>query len=126
MGIQLQWDEQDPDILIFDLRAQWTWDEFHAAVQDGLHLMNSAAQLVYIITLSTHGFPPSPSVLSEFQKVSRVLPTSVALIVVVTDNFMVETINQIFFRVSPLGRRIGRLAKTTDAARHDRRASCQS
>ncbi|MEO8608713.1 MAG: hypothetical protein ABI690_12560 [Chloroflexota bacterium] len=117
MGIQVQWDVQDPDILVFDLRAQWDWNEFHAAVRDGISMMNSLTQPVYVITLSAHGFPPSSSVLSEFQKVMRILPQNVALIVVVTDNFMVETINQIFFRVSPLGRRIGRLAKTIDAAR---------
>lgn len=117
MGIQLQWDAQDPDILIFDLRSQWIWDEFHAAVQDGLHLMNSAAHPIYVITLSAAGFPHSPSILSEFKKVTRILPPHIALIVVVTDNFMVETVNQIFFKVSPLGRRIGRLAKSVDAAR---------
>jgi hypothetical protein len=117
MGIQMQWDAQDPDILIFDLRSQWVWDEFHAAVQDGLHLMNSSGQPVYVISLSGAGFPHSPRILGEFKKVTRVLPPNVALIVVVTDNFLVESVNQIFFKVSPLGRRIGRLAKTPDAAR---------
>ena len=117
MGIQVQWDAQDPDILVFDLRSQWTWDEFHATVQDLLVMINSAAPPIYIMTLSAAGFPHSPSILSEFQKVSRLLPPSIALVVVVTDNFLVETVNEIFFRVSPLGRRIGRLAKTIDAAR---------
>jgi hypothetical protein len=117
MGIQVQWDAQDPDIIVFDLRASWTWADFHAAVQDGLRLMNSVTQPVYVITLSATSFPPSPSILNEFQKVACVLPPSIALIVVVTDNFVIETINQIFFRVSPLGRRVGRLAKTMDAAR---------
>ena len=108
MGIQVQWDAQDPDILVFDLRSQWTWDEFHATVQDLLAMINSAAPPIYIMTLSAAGFP---------QKVSRLVPPSIALVVVVTDNFLVETVNEIFFRVSPLGRRIGRLAKTIDAAR---------
>src|SRR5262245_22079145 len=102
MGIQMQWDAQDPDILVFDLRCQWTWDEFHAAVQGLVALVNSVTHPVYVMTLSAPSFPASPSVLSEFQKVSRVLPPSIALIVVVTDNFLIETINEVIFRVSPL------------------------
>lgn len=117
MGIQLQWDAQDSDILIFDLRAQWLWDEFHAAVQNGLQLMNSTTQPVYVIILSASGFPHSPSILGEFKKVTRLFPPNLAMVVVVTDNFLVETVNQVFFKVSPLGRRIGRLAKSVDTAR---------
>ena len=117
MGIQVHWDEQESDILVFDLRAQWTWDEAHTTIQSGLEMINSTAYPVYVMTLTDHGFPPSPSILNEFQKVARVLPPHVMLVVVVTDNFMVETINQIFYRVSPTGHRIGRLAKTPDAAR---------
>jgi hypothetical protein len=117
MGIQVQWDAQDPDILVFDLRCEWDWKEFHAAVQGAMPMILNTAHSVYVMTLSADSFPQSPSILSEFQKVARLLPPNIALIVVVTDNYLVETINQIFFRVSPLGRRIGRLAKTTDAAR---------
>ncbi len=117
MSIQVEWDAQDQNILVFDLRSQGDWNEFHLAVQDGFCLINSVSQPVYVILLSAKRFPPSPSILSEFQKATRLLPPNIALIVVVTDNYMVETINQIFFRVSPLGRRIGRLAKTVDAAR---------
>lgn len=116
MGIQSQWDVHEPDIVLFDLRSQWTWDEFHVAAQALTAMINSVSYPVYVVTLSSSSFPPSPSVLGEFQKVSRTIPPSVALIVVVTDNFLIETVNEVFFRVSPLARRIGRLAKSLDAA----------
>jgi hypothetical protein len=117
MGIQSQWDADEPDILLFDLRSQWTWDEFHVAAQRLVGMISSVPYPVYVITLSATSFPVSPSVLGEFHKVSRIIPPTVALIVVVTDNFLIETVNEVFFRVSPLARRVGRLAKTLDSAR---------
>jgi len=117
MGIQLQWEQHDPDILLFDLRSNQTWDDFHAAVQQGIEMLYDVPYPVYVITLSASGFPPSASILSHFHKVAQQLPPNMALIVVVTDNFLVETINQIFFKISPLGRKLGRLAKTMDEAR---------
>lgn len=119
MAIQLQWEQHDPNILVFDLRSDWTWEEFHAAVKIGAEMMQNAPAPgpVYVISLAPTAFPPSYSVISHFQNVVQHLPPNLALIVVVTDNFLVETINQIFFKVSPLGRRVGRLAKTVDNAR---------
>jgi hypothetical protein len=117
VSIQLQWEEHDPAILLFDLRAEWTWDEFHATITEGVSMMRGLPYPVYAITFVTHVFPPSASVLSHFQAISQQLPSNLALIVVVTDNFFVETINQIFFKISPLGRKLGRLAKTMDEAR---------
>jgi hypothetical protein len=117
VSIQLQWEQHDPAIIVFDLRAQWTWDEFHATITEGVAMMRGLPYPVYAIVLATHAFPPSSSVISHFQNIAQKLPPNLALIVVVTDNFFIETINQIFFKISPVGRKLGRLAKTVDEAR---------
>jgi hypothetical protein len=117
MAVQCYWDQHDPHIFIFDLRADWTWEEFHAAADTAMETVKNVSEPVYVISLSSGTFPPANSIISHFQRIIQQLPPNLALIVVVTDSFLVETINQIFFKVSPLGRRIGRLAKTKDAAR---------
>jgi hypothetical protein len=117
MGIQVLWDTQEFDILIFDLRAEWTWGEFHACVEEAMRMIHDCSHTIYAIVLPPTTFPASPSIITEFQRVTRMLLPSIALIVVVTNSFLVETVNEIFFRVSPLAGRIGRLAKTMDDAR---------
>lgn len=117
MTIQYYWDQHDPNIFVFDLREVWTWDEFHTAADTAMESIKNVAEPVYVISLAAAGFPYSDSVISHFQRITQQLPPNLILIVVVTDNFLVETVNQIFFKISPSGRRIGRIAKSLDAAR---------
>jgi hypothetical protein len=117
MAVHYYWDQHDPNIFIFDLRADWTWEEFYAAADTAMETIKNVSEPVYVISLAARTFPPANSIISHFHRIIQQLPPNLALIVVVTDSFLVETINQIFFKVSPLGRRIGRLAKSIDAAR---------
>jgi hypothetical protein len=117
MTIQYYWDQHDPNIFIFDLREVWTWEEFHTAADTAMESIKNVAQPVYVISLAATGFPPSDSIISHFQRITQQFPPNLILIVVVTDNFLVETVNQIFFKISASGRRIGRIAKSLDAAR---------
>jgi len=86
VGIQIRWDDLDPDILILDYRSNWTWDEYHAATHRATSMIRTVSSPAYVIGLGSEGFPISPNgILSQFNRVVPQLPPNLALIVVVPD-----------------------------------------
>jgi hypothetical protein len=118
MGIQVQWDEFEPDTILINLESDWAWDEYHAAARHSFELAHRVTHPVYVIVLAYRRFPGSPGdVLMHLLRVSKSIPQNMALIILVTNDFFIESVNQVLFRISPTGRQVGRLAKTSDEAR---------
>ena len=117
MAVQLYWDDNNPDILILDLGSGWTWDEFHAGVARGVEMMQAASTPVYAISLPGARFPSPTGILGNFKLVIPRLPPNLVMVIIVTENYFVETVNRIFFRVSPTAGKMSRIARTIDEAR---------
>jgi hypothetical protein len=117
MAVQLYWDQNNPDILILDLGSGWTWEDFHAAVERGIEMAQSVTTPVYAISIPGARFPSPVGILGHFNLVMQHLPANMVLVVIVAENYFIETVNRIFFRVSPAAGAISRIARTLDEAR---------
>src|SRR5262249_38959417 len=110
-------DDQNPDILILNMQPGWTWEEFHTAVDQAVTLAQTVSYPVYAVSIPGVGFPSVSGILNHFKKVLNQLPANMVLVVIVTDNYFIETVNRIFFRVAPSAAAIGRIARSLDDAR---------
>lgn len=117
MRITFQWEDAERTLLLLRLTDGWTWVEYHAVVSQ---LVVSIQQLDYavdVIVENTARIPfPSGKALSHLRRIMRMVPDNIGVIVIVSANPFVKTINHILFRVMPKTREIGELADTVEEA----------
>ncbi len=115
MVVHYYLDERDSTIIRLVLDGQWTWAEYFVVLEQILTHVRSKDTMFDCIVEGRMGFPGG-SALSQLNHVVRQLPPNIGVIVVVTSNSFVRTINQILFQISKRAQSIGSVADTIDQA----------
>lgn len=117
MPITIDWDSPDHHVIRYDFVGTWTWQEYHAAVQQVADLLANVAQPVAIIANFTESGPlPNDSI----RNVRRALdnsPDNWSEVIVVGGGMFIRMMVSTFGRLYPaMGGRIHAVA-TLEAAR---------
>ncbi len=116
MHIYHQWDDPE-QILLLRLEDGWTWEEYHSVVAQLSETVRQLNHTVDAIVENTAKIPfPAGSALSNLRQVTRVLPNNFGVIVVVSPNPFVKTINNILMQLAPKLRETIALADTREEA----------
>ncbi len=117
MSIHFRWADEEQTLLLLTLEEGWTWAEYHDVVRQVSGMIRQLGHTVDIIVENTARVPfPSGSALSQLRQVVRILPDNIGVIVVVSPNPFVKTINNILFQLVPKVRQITELADTREEA----------
>jgi hypothetical protein len=112
MNVRYQWSD-DQTLLLLTLEEGWTWAEYHSVVRELSAAIRQLGHPVDAIVENTARIPfPSGSALSHLRQMMRVVPDNIGVIVVVSPNPLVKTINQILFTIAPKLRETVELADT--------------
>jgi len=101
MQIAVFWDDPQQTIIRSESSGQWTWDEYHAAVEQVVALANSTNQRVDLIINSLPGAAaPSGSSIPHYQRAQRIMPDNVRLNIIVNTNTFGRMIINTFTRLN--------------------------
>ncbi len=117
MNIHYHWADDNQTLLMFTLQNGWTWEEYFATLKALVASIRQLEHPVDVIVENTSKIPfPSGSALSRLRQILPMLPDNIGVIVVVSPNPFVKTINQILFQLSPRVRAMTELADTREEA----------
>jgi hypothetical protein len=117
MNIRFRWADEEQTLVLLTLEDGWTWAEYHSLVRQISETIRQLGHTVDAVVEITSRAPfPSGSALSQLRQIARVLPDNIGVIVVVSPNPFVKTINTILFHLSPKLRQMVELADTREEA----------
>lgn len=117
MSISFEWEDENQTLLLLTLSNGWTWEEYHAIVNQLVGIMRELDHIVDVIVENTAKIPfPSGAALFQLRKIARITPENLGVVVVVSRNPFVKSINQILMQISPQLRRTIALADVRDEA----------
>ena len=118
MKIHYRWEDEDQTLMLVSLEEGWTWEEYYAVVQQLATTIRRLGHPVDAIVKNSARIPfPTGSALSHLRQIMRLVPDNIGVIVLVSSNPFVKTINQVLFQLLPTTREIAELADTEDEAR---------
>jgi len=100
MPIDINWDNDQKDVLRWDLNGRWDWDDIHDAVTRSVEirkLVEHRRDIAVIINLQ-HFTPLSTGALKETRKALLIRPENRELVVVVGRSAYTRSIVDIFRR----------------------------
>ena len=118
MKIKVDWYNPEKTIILQKREPGWTWQDFDVAVDQYVSLAGSVDHNVAIIVDSLDA-PQSPtsSVLAHYQRADRLKPDNLVLMVIVTkEGGFMQTIGQIFGRVSSSVRKFLHFVRSIEKA----------
>jgi len=100
MNVKIDWDNDQKDVLRWDLEGRWHWDDIHNAVERSVALRKEVKHErdVSVIINVQHFTPLSTSALKETRKAMLIRPENRELVVVVGRSAYTRTIVDIFRR----------------------------
>jgi hypothetical protein len=117
MNIHFRWANGEQTLLLLTLEEGWTWAEYHDVVRQLATMIRQLDYTVDAVVEITSRVPfPSGSALSQLRQVARILPENIGVIVVVSPNPFVKTINNILIQMTPKLRQMVELADTREEA----------
>jgi hypothetical protein len=84
MPLHLSWDDSEQTIIRCESEGHWTWEEYHAALDQVVEMMRGVNRRVDLINVERPGasIPPgSPT--SHFKRSTKILPANLGINVVV-------------------------------------------
>lgn len=117
MPVQIEWNNAEKTVIVATIDWPFDWNELAAAWKTGVEMMNSVApHPVHMIAVAKTSRFPVGNILSNLTHMMKIVPDNVGLAIMVTENRFQETINQIFFKLSPSLRQKGRVVSNLDKA----------
>lgn len=102
MPLKVEWLDVQHSIMVCTGHDTWTWDDYHTALEDIAAQFRAAVDRVDLVIMREKGATmPKGSAMPHYQRAMRIMPASVGLMVMVTDNSFARTIVSIFSRVYP-------------------------
>jgi len=100
MPLQVSWDNDEKTIIRSESEGVWTWDEYHAALDEVAAMMRSVNHRVDLITLRHTGatMPPG-SPLPYFRRSMKVLPDNHGINVFVARSAFAINMIAVFTRI---------------------------
>jgi hypothetical protein len=115
--ISYAWQEDGQTLLFIHLRAGWTMAGYAVLASQ---LIAGIKQLSHhvdvIVRVDTPPTMPTGSAVSHLRQLTRMVPSNVQTIVIVTQHPFVRTVNIILFQVMPKARASGALASSIEEA----------
>lgn len=117
MPVTMEWGNAEKTIVIATIDWPFDWDDLSAAWKTGVDMMNSVPQnTVHTIAVAKTSRFPVGNILSNLTHMTKIVPSNLGLAIMVTENRFQETINNIFFKLSPGMRQKGRVVNNLDKA----------
>ncbi len=102
MPLKVEWLDTQKTVMCCTGEGTWTWDEYHAALEDIARQFTAAQRRVDLVIMRGAGSStPKGSSMPHYQRAMRIMPPNVGLMVMVTTNTFARTIVSIFSRVYP-------------------------
>jgi hypothetical protein len=100
MPLCVFWDDPEKTILRCESEGRWTWEEYHAALEQVRDMISSVDHRVDLINGERPGaIMPSGSVLTHFQRASKILPPNLGANVIVIKSSMARTMAAVFSKM---------------------------
>lgn len=100
MPLNVVWDNEAKTIIRSEGVGEWTWEEFHEALQKIVEMMKTVEHRVDLIHNHVPGSRrPSGSGMPHFQRAIRIMPPNIGLNIFVNTNSFGRAIVSIFTRV---------------------------
>jgi hypothetical protein len=116
MPVNIEWNDPEKTVIVATIDWPWDWDELGATWKTGVEMMNSVQHPVYMVAVAKTSRFPVGNILSNLTHMMKIVPDNIGLAIMVTENRFQETINQIFFKLSPGLRQKGRVVSSLDKA----------
>lgn len=117
MPVNIEWGNAEKTVIIATIDWPWDWNELAETWKTGVDMMNSVSpQPVYMIAVAKTSRFPVGNILSNLTHMTKIVPNNIGLAIMVTENRFQETINNIFFKLSPGMRQKGRVVSSVDKA----------
>jgi hypothetical protein len=116
MPVAIAWGNDEHTVLIGTLDWPWTWDELSAGWYQAVEMMGSVDYPVHTIVVGKTTSFPIGNILSNLSSITKNVPSNIGLAIMVTENGFQQTINNIFFRLSPGLRHKGFVVDSLDKA----------
>lgn len=101
MAISVNWEDGDRSIIRSESGGHWTWDEYHAAVEQVVALANSVNYRVDLIINALPGaVAPLGSSMPHYQRAQRIMPGNVRLNIIINTNTFGRIIINTFTRLN--------------------------
>lgn len=102
MPLKVEWLDTQKTVMCCTGEGIWTWDEYHAALEDIARQFTAAQRRVDLVIMRAPGsVTPKGSSMPHYQRAMRIMPPNVGLMVMVTTNTFARTIVSIFSKVYP-------------------------
>jgi len=100
MPVQMVWEDDQHTIVRCHGQVQWTWEEYHATLDEIVEAANRVDHRVdLIITRDDDASPPAGSPMPHFQRAMRIMPRNVGLVVIVSSNSFGRALVAMFSRI---------------------------
>lgn len=114
MAVQISWGNEHKTFTVFEFIGTWTWEEYYAARDKGVSMVNSVDHTVNIIVdISQSSFFPQ-NMLTHFRSSVNQAPRPFDLCVIVSQSRFVEALVNVLSRLKLMTK--FRLVKTRDEA----------
>ena len=116
MPVTIEWGNDEKNVIVAAIDWPWTWNELSAIWKTGVAMINSVPYDVHMIAIAKTSRFPVGNILSNLTGMTKDVPENIGLAIMVTENRFQETINNIFFKLSPGLRQKGRVVSSLDKA----------
>jgi hypothetical protein len=116
MPVTTEWGNDEHTIMIATIEWPWTWDELSAGWKAATDQIRSVPHPVHTIAYAKTTRFPVGNILSNLAGITKNVPDNIGLAIAVTENRFQETINTIFFKLSPMLRNKGHVVNSLEKA----------
>ena len=116
MPVDMEWGNAAKTVIIATIDWPFDWDELTTAWKTGVGMMSNMPHTVHMIAVAKTSRFPVGNILSNLTHMIKTVPDNLGLAILVTENRFQETINQIFFKLTPGMRQKGRVVNNLDKA----------
>lgn len=100
MSVHFIWEDDAKTIARCTGEGQWTWEEYHTALDQIVEDFKLADQRVdLIINREASSSMPSGSPMPHFQRAMRIMPRNVGLVVLINTNAFARALVSMFSRI---------------------------
>lgn len=101
MPIQFQWDDEEHTIFRLIYENHWNWEEFERAVQAAAQAIGIVNRRVDVIDDHSQSLRLPSGTLAAWRLIRARLPQEVMLVVVVSQEPLIESMHRVFINVYP-------------------------
>ena len=117
MSVQVEWDNPEQSILRYIFDDGWTWEDFFAAREEALRLIDErGAEVGVIIHMPEHVRIP-PNLITHARSLAGRVHENTVMVMVVMSNHFLRVMLQTLRKISPQADSRMHMAQTLDEAR---------